>query len=287
MRYRLSTSVRLTAFLFGLVLLSWQFKTVQIAATFNPDRLRLLDVSNCSTKPFADEAHLVSCLMAADFERHDPKQPVLLVRGNAPLNERGKFDASMLVNAVEDRVSLLSKKANFSLNKPRMIVVSLLSTRANDEATVFQLERSGSISSPNVELIHAPVRGSLLSILPSSQALEWLLSFLRFDTTGGAWELSARLHVLVHNNDSDRRATIVYFHCMRGIDRTGLVAGTYAMRYHNISLREVNAANRKVGNRLLQTLEEKSLSWSYMKCTKEGGALQAGENAEPETQQDL
>jgi len=199
-----------------LLLVTTQFQNVEITSTFHLERLRIIDSSKVGS---------------------------YLIRGNVPLNGSGDFDVPLLRNSINKRLGVKASK---------LIVVSLLSSRYKDEAAVLKRMRQSRPEqrSPHdmpVELIHVPVAGSWFSFLPS---------WLPVDTTGGAWELSTRLHSLLSGSD---RGTVIYVHCMRGVDRTGLVAGTYKMRYRNATLEDVQQENWNVASRYLQMLEERSL----------------------------
>jgi len=188
--------------LLALAFLSWQFKTVQIAATFNSDRLRLIDSSFCgasiSVHALQKETELARCI--ADPEVN--QSAVLLIRGNAPLNGNGQFDSEMLVSAIEKRVRELLKNSAFSLRhpgmtmqqEPRIVIIGLLSSRVGDEAAVLEIEKKGADSDGggsggSVKLIHAPIHGVWYSMLPF--AFDGILLFLRVDPTGGTWALSS------------------------------------------------------------------------------------------------
>lgn len=294
----------LVAVALAAVFLASRFGQVQIAAGFAPDRLSLVDAggsalpccgggddSRCKT-----EEEVAECIVLSNPRRQYGTR-TLLVRGNAPLNSRGRLDADMLVEAVRRRVQtqlpLDRDQEHYELQMPsQLVIVSLVSPLQKDEAAVLQEEISGvrvlmarESSNPGqqqqqleAKLIHAiPIAGNVASLLIPSCVYSyvgshWLERWL--DPTGGAWELSERLHAMVNSADDSTalrpsspfveqallhpRTTLIYFHCMRGVDRTGLLYGTYARRYLGASRLDVQRANRDVGRRPLQVLERRA-----------------------------
>lgn len=280
-----------------VILLSAQFRNVQIAASFHPERLRLVDSPSCRTPldefSCAQDVASSAGTSASDITRHPP---VLLVRGNAPLNGRGEFDSGMIVEAVQDRIRSLSGELDFRLRHPdeelSLVVVNLVSGTQSDELAVLAEElraatrsecedsstKNACLRVPSgdhtgdiiFEIIHSPVQGSWVALPPTWQTgtLAQVLGTCT-DLTGGAWDLASHLHALTHDgpHSSGGRSTpmVVYFHCMRGVDRTGLLAGTYAMRFLDATFNEVQLANADVGKRKLNFAEAMSLHWAYTK----------------------
>ena len=85
------------------LVVAWMLPGVQIAATFDPERLRLVD--QMGEGPSA-----------------------LLVRGNVPLDRQGKFDPHMVLETIHYQLNI-----DADLKDSKLIVVSLLSDRQSDE----------------------------------------------------------------------------------------------------------------------------------------------------------
>ena len=118
-------------------------------------------------------------------------------------------------------------------------------------------------------------------------------SYLKPDD--GAWDVAEDLRSLLLNatktattmgtpssdtaSSDSTNITVVYIHCMRGIDRTGLVAGTYLARYGSndntlghssvgtaskaLQASEIQESNYNVGKRDINWLAQNSLQWVY------------------------
>jgi len=153
----------------------------------------------------------------------------LLVRGNAPLNGAGQFDPKALTESSQVLTNLGSD--------PTLSVVSLVSSSMSDERAVLEAENH----------VHW---------LPVLNEMVWDL--LRPD--GGAWELVSELQERLLKCDVHERC-LVYVHCMRGKDRTGVVAGAYAIRYQGASFVDVQKANTEIAGRELDWASQRALSW--------------------------
>lgn len=227
-----------------------QFPIRTHTASFDPDRLEIIDVNT--------------------------KRGNVLVRGNAPLDRCGKFNPDLILKAIQAKTinrNDLQDEPIVAFDK--LIVVSLLNSRFKDEAQVLQEIQRGTkqaasddSSTTVVEFVHLPVAGSWWSLLP------WAARLPLVDATGGASELSTRLHDMLYDDDHDDdgtappagserhgQTTAIYVHCMRGIDRTGLVAGIFNMRYRNgTTLQEAQQVSWELANRKMQYLEARSLA---------------------------
>ena len=219
---------------------------VQIAATFNSDRLRVLDQTETS----------------------------FLVRGNAPLNRHGVFDPAMLLSHVQDTIA----------QRPldRLIVVSLLSSTHSDEKIVLKGQRGfyddSHSSEGNSDLhertsggkthefFHRPVVGSWLA-LPAFIKIPILNNFIwnYWKPDDGALKIAHELNELLNRHEN----TAVYFHCMRGMDRTGLVAGAYMSRWKSASEKDIRDQNYSVAKRELNVPARTALEWIFWSSSKE------------------
>jgi len=104
----------------------------------------------------------------------------------------------------------------------------------------------------------------------------------------GAWELAEELKDRLEEGDDDEAsssnatATIVYVHCMRGIDRTGLVVGAYLARYgggsgdgdgKNVNNSEwediIHRMNYDVGKRDINWPARNALRWVFWRRKQE------------------
>jgi len=207
---------------------------VQIAATFDPERLRVLDRRGTS----------------------------ILVRGNAPLNRQGKFDPEMIIEYIQRNIATESNNCTFD----RLHVISLISASQSDESYVLGQEmKYVQDEIAKHKLYHRPIAGSWLSPppFPNLDFLNHMIwNFWRPDD--GAWELAKELKDLL----LESQYTILYIHCMRGIDRSGLVAGTYIARWKgNASEIEIHQMNHDVGKREINWPARNALRWVLWKAS--------------------
>ena len=128
------------------------------------------------------------------------------------------------------------------------------------------------------EFLHKPVIGTwilppVLTKVPIINDIVW--TYLKPDD--GAWDIAQDLRSILLNatassdtTSSDSTSiTVVYIHCMRGIDRTGLVAGTYLARYgsnHNTVIqRDVGTAGKTIQRSEIQELNynigKRDINW--------------------------
>ena len=218
---------------------------VQIAATFDQERLRVLDRKGSS----------------------------ILVRGNAPLNHQGDFDPDMVLRHVQERF----QEAD-AYNQ--LIVISLLSSGQSDERHILQkqltyfepqihpdVEKVNDIKGQTERhaLYHRPITGNWFSPLPSrnlNYLNQLIWKWLRPDD--GAWDLAEELHDMLNQSNN----AIVYIHCMRGIDRTGLVAGSYLARWKKkeVNIEEILRLNHDIAKRELNWPARNALRWSLWKA---------------------
>lgn len=244
-----------------VVILAISMPGVQIAATFDHERVRIVDwcpkTSSSESSNDADEVDT-------------PATTALLLRGNVPLNCYGRYDPDMLIRHIEANI-VVPNHNHSRIKVDQLIVVSLLSRTHSDEKKILQaqqefyLKQQQQASSVTHAILHRPIVGSwlvppILSKIPFLNELIW--NYIHPDD--GAWELAQEIRSLLSINsttvgeeataredDDDAVAamlttsetsatsaststTVVYVHCMRGIDRTGLVSGTYLARYGNI-----------------------------------------------------
>lgn len=207
---------------------------VQIAATFDPERLQVLD-------------------------RHGTS---ILVRGNAPLNRQGSFDPEMIVDYIQRNFAAESNNCTFD----RLHVISLISASQSDESYVLRKqEKYVQEETTKHKLYHRPIVGSWISPppFPHLDFLNHLIwNFWRPDD--GAWELTNELKYLLLESQN----TILYVHCMRGIDRTGLVAGTYMTRWKgDVSVMQIHQMNHDVGKREMNWPARNALRWVLWKSS--------------------
>lgn len=233
----------LRGLLVGIVAVAMLLPGVQIAATFDPQRLRVVDTTNSG-----------SCL----------------VRGNAPVNKQGEFDPDMVIAAVHSLMGTTTSErdnGNYEL-----VVVSLVSSKQSDERVVLEkeLQFEPTADGPSVQVLQRPIVGSWTAPLP----LDILHDFLKhtiwtmWRPDDGAWRLAKELHNLLRNSTGTHRR-IIYVHCMRGMDRTGLVAGAYLMRYTKAAEERVHYENYSVAKRRLNWPASNALKWVAWKSRQE------------------
>ena len=224
-----------------VIILALYMPGVQIAATFDPERVRVLDRTDTS----------------------------ILARGNAPLNRHGMYDPEMILSHLNKRFAKEEEQQHFD----KLVIVSLISSRHSDEERVLLKQRdfykgpqrTSSIDSTALSMgsfrhvfLHRPVVGSwvalpILTNMPVINQLVW--KYLK--PSDGGWELSNELKSLLNRS----RNTAIYIHCMRGMDRTGLVSGTYLARWKHKTTQEVNMANFDVTRRQLNWPARVGLHW--------------------------
>merc|ERR1712224_41513 len=218
---------------------------VQIAATFDPEKMRVLD---------------------------NRGESVILVRGNAPINRRGDFDPDMVVRHAQRKFAAESSDTSRTVFD-RVVVISLISARQSDEERVLRKQRRHFLDNKTTEhqLHHRPIVGSWIPPIPFKN-FDFLnrLIWNAWRPDDGAWDLARELKDLLDESSPD--GTIVYFHCMRGIDRTGLVAGAYLARRKAASGAanegEIDRINRDVAKRDINWPAQNALRWVLWKSRR-------------------
>eukprot|EP00521_Asterionellopsis_glacialis_P011990 CAMPEP_0195299244 /NCGR_PEP_ID=MMETSP0707-20130614/25159_1 /TAXON_ID=33640 /ORGANISM="Asterionellopsis glacialis, Strain CCMP134" /LENGTH=301 /DNA_ID=CAMNT_0040361591 /DNA_START=93 /DNA_END=995 /DNA_ORIENTATION=+ len=279
------------------IIASFLFQGVQIAASFDYQRLRCVDYNNATSS--------------------------YLFRGNLPMNRHGMFDPTLVVNSIQtyrqEAQNLEYGKdyeATSSFSNKKLIVVSLLSKHASDEKSMLMKELSFRYTCSNidddfntkegrnnaqqqkqqlcshenddnnknihqrlqeVQVLHRPIVGSWMLPPPSWYIIPHFIKTLIWNwcqPSDGAWEMAEELKLLLQHNQN----TIVYVHCMRGIDRTGLLSGTYMLRYllqssdsknNNgdhpylgaTATDKVNSINYNIGHRPINWPAQNALEW--------------------------
>jgi len=104
----------------------------------------------------------------------------------------------------------------------------------------------------------------------------------------GAWDLAEELHSLLLSADDDDKKDeegiggkkrgpqsriLVYVHCMRGIDRTGLAVGAYLARFQNFSSEEIDRGNWAVGRREINWPARNALRWVVWRNREKEGMI--------------
>lgn len=240
-----------------IVVFGMMLPGVQIAATFDPQRVRVLDQHGTS----------------------------ILIRGNAPLNRYGTFDPSLILDHVHNSIINKSNEIYYDTVYQKLIVISLVSSSQSDEKAVLEKERNYIILNDghvqpkqqkihHYQLLHRPVVGSWIPPLLPNHESNKLSSFINnwlwnsiYQPDDGAWELTNDIHELLH--DSNTENTIIYIHCMRGIDRTGLVAGTYLARWvAGATKKEIHQINYNIAKRQLNFSARTALKWTLWKAER-------------------
>ena len=219
---------------------------VQIAAIFDPRRMRILDRYGTS----------------------------VLIRGNAPINEKGDLDPDMVLQSISEMIARTWVARNEKMSFDRLVVVSLLSSSQSDEMVILQkqltyskdeLHKNPCSDRKKHKFCHRPTVGSWIIPRPTKYMTERLKqsiwSYLKPDD--GSWDLAGELRAML----LDYEKTAVYVHCMRGMDRTGLVAGTYLARWKNATEDAVLQSNYEVAGRELNWPAQNSLQWVNWKAS--------------------
>jgi protein-tyrosine phosphatase len=86
------------------------------------------------------------------------------------------------------------------------------------------------------------------------------------------------IHSWVHGDSSANRTqpTIIFFHCEAGSDRTGEVAGSYAMHFLNQTFEEVYNWDTEVAGRKIEVWSENALLYYCWFLTYELGLTGLG-----------
>lgn len=196
---------------------------------------------------------------------HDAPTGNLLVRGNNPRLANGSFAWAELVDAIGDAAK------NASVPMPttfKVVDVSMLVGLDPKESKDLKNEQDFFKANPDKgTIINWPLLTDLLGPC-------WVSASTRVkDATSGHWDTddvvgkSKQLRSMLTTPGAglfpadDGTATIVYIHCEAGVDRTGEMAGSYLMQYHNQTYQQVLTFDNSVEPRAISSEAENGLQW--------------------------
>jgi len=191
----------------------------------------------------------------------------LLYRGNEPkiTNSTGPFFAyDLLTSYMAD--SAKSKGISFP-SEYWLIDIKLIYPDWPIEWPDIALERNFFVSNPTLgSFATHHVIGDLTPpwMYPSSYVQSYALNLTNWQPD----DLPAYIHHIRNlletggdNPSPEKIPTVVYFHCECGCDRTGEIAGSYAMRYLNFTFVEANTWDQKVAGRWILPNHKNGMEW--------------------------
>lgn len=186
------------------------------------------------------------------FDRHrlhmvDKVGPNLLFRGNSPLSkDYSKFDYDSIISEMQ-KVSC--KRGIIFPETFVMLDVSLLDPDVYDDQFCLNIEREYFKQNPNHGmLLNWIVLGETIN--PDNMSNKTEMRNMAKDLNQWSHDKVPYLVQMLgeYMNMHNYTPLVIYLHCMAGVDRTGEIAGAYALRYRHANLKSVIKQDTEYNN---------------------------------------